>query len=224
MLALLLFLLAGAAPAVDRAAATSALLNGLVADGDPGVAVLVRTNGRTVFERGYGVRDLRTRAPIDSRTRFRLASVTKQMTAAAIMLLVRDGRLRYEDILTRARPGFPAYGSGVTISHLLTHTGGLPDYEQLMERAEKEKGTIWTPERQIRDDEVLALLERETQGLFTPGSHIEVRGPEALVTDPVDELLVLPWNLLDEIVRQQAGFHSRGGRFLVPIPRPALVP
>jgi CubicO group peptidase (beta-lactamase class C family) len=132
--------------------------------------VLVRRNGRTVFERGYGVRDLRTRAPIDLRTRFRLASVTKQMTAAAIMTLVRDGRLRYEDTLTRALPGFPAYGSAVTIRHLLTHTGGLPDYEQLMENAEKEKGPIWTPERQIRDDEVLALLAKETRGTFMPGT------------------------------------------------------
>jgi proline iminopeptidase len=170
MLALALLLFAGAAPAVDREAATSALLKGLVADGEPGLAVLVRKNGRTVFERGYGVRDLRSRAPIDARTRFRLASVTKQMTAAAIMTLVRDDRLRYEDTLTQALPGFPAYGSGVTFRHLLTHTSGLPDYEQLMEKAEKEKGTIWTPENQIRDDEVLALLEKETRGLFTPGT------------------------------------------------------
>ena len=170
MLALAFLLLAGAAPAIDPEAATSALVKGLVADGEPGLAVLVRRNGRTVFEHGYGVRDLRTRAPIDSRTRFRLASVTKQMTAAAIMLLVRDGRLRYEDTLTRALPGFPAYGSGVTIRHLLTHTGGLPDYEQLMENAEKEKGPIWTAEHQIRDDEVLALLEKETHGLFAPGT------------------------------------------------------
>jgi proline iminopeptidase len=170
VLALALLLFAGAAAALDRETATSSLLKGRVADGEPGLAVLVRRNGRTVFERGYGVRDLRSRAPIDARTRFRLASVTKQMTAAAIMTLVRDGRLGYEDTLTRALPGFPAYGSGVTIRHLLTHTSGLPDYEQLMEKAEKENGMIWTPERQIRDDEVLALLEKETRGLFTPGT------------------------------------------------------
>jgi CubicO group peptidase (beta-lactamase class C family) len=169
-LALLLFAGSANAPAVDREAVTSALLKGLVADGEPGLAVLVRRDGRTVFERGYGVRDLRTGAPIDARTRFRLASVTKQMTAAAIMRLARDGRLRYEDTLTRALPGFPAYGSGVTIRHLLTHTSGLPDYEQLMENAEKEKGPIWSPQRQIRDDEVLALLEKETHGLFAPGT------------------------------------------------------
>jgi CubicO group peptidase (beta-lactamase class C family) len=92
------------------------------------------------------------------------------MTAAAIMLLVRDGRLRYEETLTRALPGFPAYGSRVTIRHLLTHTSGLPDYETLMDTVEKEKGPLWTPERQIRDDEVLALLQKETRGLFAPGT------------------------------------------------------
>ncbi len=148
----------------------SALLKGLVADGEPGLAVLVRKNGRTIFERGAGVRELRTLQPIDARTRFRLASVTKQMTAAVIMLLVHEGRVRYEDTLTGALPGFPPYGSGVTIRHLLTHTSGLPDYEQLMENAEKDKGPIWTPERQIGDAEVLDLLEKETRGLFTPGT------------------------------------------------------
>ncbi len=169
LLALLLF--AGAAPATDPEAAASARLKRLVADGDAGLAVLVRRNGRTGFARGYGVRDLRTRAPIDIRTSFRLASVTKQMTAAAIMRLVRDGRLRYEDTLTGALPGFPAYGSRVTIRHLLTHTSGLPDYEVLMDGAQKDKGPIWDPEHQIRDDEVLALLRKETHGLFAPGTR-----------------------------------------------------
>ncbi|HVN02991.1 MAG TPA: serine hydrolase domain-containing protein, partial [Bryobacteraceae bacterium] len=59
----------------------------------PGLAVLVRRDGKTVFERGYGVRDLRTMARIDARTDFRLASFTKQFTAMAIMLLVDDGKL-----------------------------------------------------------------------------------------------------------------------------------
>jgi CubicO group peptidase (beta-lactamase class C family) len=167
---LVLFLFAGATPAIDPAEATSVRLKELVADRDPGLAVLVRKDGRTVLARGFGVRELRTRAPIDGRTGFRLASVTKQMTAAAIMLLVRDGRLRYEDTLTRALPGFPAYGSRVTLRHLLTHTSGLPDYEALMDAAEKEKGPLWTAERQIRDDEVLTLLQKETHGLFAPGT------------------------------------------------------
>jgi CubicO group peptidase (beta-lactamase class C family) len=169
MLVLAVVLLAGAAPPVDHEAVAAAILKGLAAQDQPGLGALIRKDGKTIYEHGYGVRDLRTRAPIDARTGFRLASVTKQFTATAIMLLVRDGRLRYEDTLAQALPGFPPYGSGVTIRHLLTHTSGLPDYEELMDAAEKRKGPQWSPERQIRDDEVLALLQAETHGVFVPG-------------------------------------------------------
>jgi CubicO group peptidase (beta-lactamase class C family) len=67
----------------------------------------VRKSGRTIFQRGYGVRDLRTFTRIDARTDFRLASFTKQFTATAIMLLVRDGKLRYDERLTDLFPDFP---------------------------------------------------------------------------------------------------------------------
>src|SRR5512133_2111359 len=71
-----------------------------VAEGNsPGLAVLVRQDGRTVFERGYGVRELRSRTPIDAGTDFRLASFTKQFTAMSVMLLVHDGKLRYDQTL-----------------------------------------------------------------------------------------------------------------------------
>ncbi len=171
MLALAWLLLAGAAAPVGREAATAAVLDGLVRDDQPGLAVLVRANGRTAFERTYGVRDLRARPRIDARTGFRLASVTKQLTAAVVMLLVRDGRLRYEDTLPAVLPGFPDYARAVTIRHLLTHTSGLPDYETLMDESEKTGAARWTPERQIRDDEVRGLLEKATQPRFAPGTR-----------------------------------------------------
>lgn len=129
----------------------------------PGVAVLVRKDGRTLFERGYGVRDLRSLGPIDAQTDFRLASFTKQFTAMAIMLLVHDGKLRYDETLTEIFPEFPQYGRRITIRHLLTHTSGLPDYEDLM-------GDGWTATHQIDDAEVLSLLERQTKGKFAPGT------------------------------------------------------
>lgn len=72
------------------------IFDGLTNSGAPGAALLVKKNGREVLKRYYGVRDLRTKKPIDSRTNFRIASCTKQFTAMAIMLLVRDGKLRYE--------------------------------------------------------------------------------------------------------------------------------
>jgi CubicO group peptidase (beta-lactamase class C family) len=136
----------------------------------PGFAVLVRKDGHTVFERGYELRDLRTKAKIDARTNFRLASFTKQFTAMAIMLLVHDGKLRYDETLAEIFPDFPEYGKTITVRNLLNHTSGLPDYEDLMDAAEKTKGPIWTPEKQIQDQEALELLKKEKAGKFAPGT------------------------------------------------------
>jgi CubicO group peptidase (beta-lactamase class C family) len=164
-------LAASAALAGDaREAGTAALLQARVREGEPGLAALVRQGGKTVFARGYGLRELRSRRAIDADTNFRLASVTKQFTATAVMLLVKDGKLRYDQALTDVFPSFPAYGRGITIRHLLTHTSGLPDYEELMEAAEKDGAPPWTSERQIQDDEILALLRGARQGRFAPGT------------------------------------------------------
>ena len=105
---------------------------GLKSDRAPGAAVLVLEDGHVVFERGYGVADLRSLRKIDAHTNFRLASCTKQFTAMAIMLLVHDGKLHYEDRLTDVFPDFPEYGKSITIRNLLNHTSGLLDYEDLM--------------------------------------------------------------------------------------------
>lgn len=136
-----------------------------LADGKtPGVAVLVRKKGKTVIARGYGVRDLRTLTPIDARTDFRLASFTKQFTAMSILLLVHDGKLRYDEPLTKIFPDFPVWARAITVRHLLTHTSGLPDYESLMD------GGGWSEAHQIQDDEVLGLLERAAAPKFAAGT------------------------------------------------------
>jgi len=136
----------------------------------PGLAVLVHKNGQRIFERGYGVPDTRSKVKIDARTNFRLASFTKQFTAMATMLLVQDGKLRYDQTLTEIFPDFPAYGKPITVRNLLNHTSGLPDYEELMDAVEKTKGPVWTPEKQIQDAEVLELLKKEKNGKFAPGT------------------------------------------------------
>jgi CubicO group peptidase (beta-lactamase class C family) len=129
----------------------------------PGASVVVLKSGRPLFERAYGVRDLRGNAKITSGTNFRLASFTKQFTAMAVMLLVHDRKLRYEDRITDFFPDFPAYGRAITVRHLLTHTSGLPDYEDLMDNR-------WTAEKQITDQEVLDLLKKEKSPKFAPGA------------------------------------------------------
>ena len=148
------------------------LFEGLVRGDEPGLAV-ARPAGREdgVRARIRGPRPALARRAIDAGTAFRLASVTKQFTATAVMLLVRDGKLRYDDALTDVVPAFPAYGRAITIRHLLTHTSGLPDYEDLMAAAEKGRAPIWTAERQIHDDEVLALL-RDARRAASPRDEL----------------------------------------------------
>jgi CubicO group peptidase (beta-lactamase class C family) len=137
----------------------------------PGAAVLVVRNGRPVFRRGYGVTDLRTLHPIDAKTNFRLASFTKQFTAACIMLLARDGKLQYDDHLTDFFPEFPAYGKSITVRNLLNHTSGLEDYGELMMKQYPDTPPEKVP--QILDAGVLKLMEQQTSGKFAPGTQWE---------------------------------------------------
>src|SRR5436305_1386434 len=136
--------------------------------GAPGAAVLVKKDGKIVLRRNFGLRDLRNKVAIDSQTNFRLASCTKQFTAMAIMLLVHDGKLRYDQRLTDIFPEFPNYGRDITIRNLLNHASGLPDYEELMERIDSGKNPQWTETHQITDAEVLKLLEEQKTGKFSP--------------------------------------------------------
>lgn len=138
---------------------------------EPGLAVVVRKDNQTVFEQGYGLRDLRSSLPIDVHTNFRLASFSKQFTAMAIMLLVHDGKLHYEDRITDIFPEFPAYGRQITIRNLLNHTSGLEDYEDLLMK--EYEGRSWQAIPQIDDEGVLALLEKQSGTKFPPVSQWE---------------------------------------------------
>jgi CubicO group peptidase (beta-lactamase class C family) len=137
----------------------------------PGAAALVIYNGDTVFQRGYGVTDLRTLQKIDAHTNFRLASFTKQFTAASIMLLARDGKLHYDDRVTDFFPEFPAYGKSITVRNLLNHTSGLEDYDDLLMKQYPDTPPEKIP--RIHDAGVLRLMEQQTATKFPPGSQWE---------------------------------------------------
>ncbi len=165
---LMLLLTAFAAANGDTESRIDALFASVKAD-DPGAAVMVIRDGHVVFQRGYGMTDLRTLHKIDEHTNFRLASLTKQFTAMSIMLLVHDGKLRYNESLSEVFPEFPAYGKGVTIRNLLNHTSGLIDYEDLM--AQQYGNTPDEQIPQIHDDGVLKLMEQVKTTKFPPGSQ-----------------------------------------------------
>lgn len=127
----------------------------------PGASLLVLKDGAALVARGYGRSDLEQAIEAGPATAYRLASVSKQFTAAAILLLAQDGKLAIDDPARRWLPALPPAADAITLRHLLTHTSGLVDYEDLM--AESYDG-------QIRDAGVLALLAKENRLYFAPGS------------------------------------------------------
>jgi CubicO group peptidase (beta-lactamase class C family) len=100
-------------------------LGKLSADSLPGMAVLVARDGKIIYQGGFGFADLGQKKPVTAGTRFRIGSVTKQFTAAAILRLADEGKLALADPLEKYFAGFPA---GVTLDHLLTHTSGIHSY------------------------------------------------------------------------------------------------
>jgi CubicO group peptidase (beta-lactamase class C family) len=126
----------------------------------PGAAVLVMRDGEPLVRAAYGLADMETRTPATPTTNYRLASVTKQFTAAAILLLAEDGRLKLEDRARKWLPSLPRAAEPVTIRHLLTHTSGLIDYEDVIPEGFKP---------QLHDADVLRLLESQDRTYFHPG-------------------------------------------------------
>jgi CubicO group peptidase (beta-lactamase class C family) len=154
-------------PAASEAIQNICAAAGLVPGNIPGAAVLVLNRNGVLFERGYGVTDLRSARAINTNANFRLASCTKQFTAMAIMLLVHDGKLRYESRLTDVFPDFPEYGRAISIRNLLNHTSGLQDYEDLMPTPDP---AVPVEQVQINDAGVLDLLKRQRSTKFASGT------------------------------------------------------
>jgi N-acyl-D-amino-acid deacylase len=94
----------------------------------PGVAVGVVQKGVTTMAQGYGLANVEHEVRVTPATIFQSGSVGKQFTAAAVMLLVEDGKLSLNDPLTKFFPEAPQHWQRITVRHLLTHTSGLPDY------------------------------------------------------------------------------------------------
>ncbi len=114
----------------DLERSVDALVDPQVTAHGPGMAVAVVEQGKPVFLKAYGLADIRKTASITPRTSFDLASVTKQFTAMAIMILHDRGRLSFDDDVRKYLPEIPVYDASrpIRIRNLLQHTSGLPEY------------------------------------------------------------------------------------------------
>jgi CubicO group peptidase (beta-lactamase class C family) len=130
----------------------------------PGASLLVVHDGKVDYMKGYGMAEVDTRVPVGAGTNFRLASLSKQFTATAIMLLKIDGKLRYDDDITTLLPNLPSFAHGVTVRNLLNHTGGLPDYEDFVPDTQ----TV-----QAHDRDIPALIAHAKAPKFAAGTKYD---------------------------------------------------
>lgn len=148
-------------------AAESARIDALVQQRmrDPaavGLSVAVARGAEFVYSKASGIVDLEFSIPADEQSLFRIGSVTKQFTAAAILKLAERGKLSVDDPLTKFLPDYPTHGRELTLRHLLTHTGGVPNYTDLGPRWEVNKA------RELPDEELVALW-KDMEPDFAPG-------------------------------------------------------
>ncbi|MGI9471770.1 MAG: serine hydrolase [Rubripirellula sp.] len=115
------------APPEDPSVVTNAVFGDASFDEMPGLCVLVARDGKTIFEGALGLADAESGRKLDVNSKFRIGSVTKQFTAAAILKLVEEGKISVDDTLDKFLPKFPR-AADVTIHQLLTHTSGIPSY------------------------------------------------------------------------------------------------
>ena len=162
LLVLLLIATTAMAETDPRSAKIDALFTDFNRADVPGAVLMVIQNGKILKEQGYGLCDLGKKTPCAADTNFRLASLTKEFTAMAILMLAQDKKLSLDDPITKFFPEFPEYGRSITVSELLTHRSGLIDYEDVIP-----SGTIIP----VSDQNVLSLLRKEEKTYFTPGSQ-----------------------------------------------------
>jgi CubicO group peptidase (beta-lactamase class C family) len=132
----------------------------------PGCAVGVAEDGKAVLEKAYGMADLEHDAPNAADTIFEAGSVSKQFTAAAVLLLAREGKLSLDDQARKHIPELPDYGRPLTIRHMLTHTSGLRDWGEV-------EGIAGWPRtsRVYTHAHVLDIVSRQKSLNFEPGTN-----------------------------------------------------
>jgi len=132
----------------------------------PGCAVGIMKDGQIVLEKAYGMADLQHDIPNTIETVFENGSVSKQFTAAAIVLLALDGKLTLDDDVREHIPEVPDYGEKITLRHLMTHTSGLRDWGSVASISGWPRH-----ERSHNHDDVLNIISRQAALNFHPGTE-----------------------------------------------------
>jgi CubicO group peptidase (beta-lactamase class C family) len=169
--------------------------------GTPGAAVAVIRDGKVVFQKGYGIANLEYDVPISPVTVFHVASVSKQFTAMALVLLEQEGKLSLEDDIRKYLPELPDYGHKITIRNLLQHTSGIRDQWQTLSLAG------WRMDDVITQKQILRMLFHQKELNFEPGTkHLYSNGGFTLAAEIVARVSGKPLPVFcDERIFQPLG-------------------
>jgi len=132
----------------------------------PGCVVGVARDGATIVERAYGMADIEKGVPAHPDGIYEAGSISKQFTAAAVMLLVRDGRLSLTDDIRKYLPEMPDYGTPITIEQLIHHISGLRDWGSIVAMEGWPRNS-----RNMNNNDVLAIASRQRHLNYAPGAH-----------------------------------------------------
>lgn len=159
-----------------------------VTDDAPGVSVAVSWNDEIVYARGAGMANLEHGLPLTPTSVFQVASVSKQVTAFAVLLLVADGEVDLDADIRTYIPDFPPTDAVITVRHLLDHTSGLRERNTLAEMAG------WLPDDIRTEDKMRALVKRQTGVNFPAGDEVEYSNTGyALLAEIVEQVSGQPF-------------------------------
>lgn len=150
----------------DQVGRIDAIFSDYAGADSPGYAVGVVREGKLVFGRGYGMADLDNHVPITPETAFHLASLSKQFTAAAVALLIMDGKLSLETPVSKYFPQAKKFDADLRIKHLMYFTSGIPDYTTQSRR----NGDPWFSWYYFTVDDAIDASLSADKLMFAPGS------------------------------------------------------
>lgn len=165
--------------------------------------VLVGVHGNAVYKEAFGYSDLRAKIPLDVRSVFQIASVTKQFTAVAVMMLRERGLLDYDDSVQKFITGFPY--KNITVRQLLAHRSGLPNYMYFA-------GKFWKNKRKpLTNEDLLVMMQRYRPGMeFLPDRRYKYSNTGyAVLASIIEKVSGLPYDeFLEENIFRPLGMNS----------------
>ena len=145
----------------------------------PGASFLISRNGKILYKKALGLSNLELNVPMHTENVFQIASMTKQFTAIAILILEEKGKLKVTDEITKFLPNYPTQGHKITIHHLLTHTSGIKDFTRV-------RGLNTIAQKNQTPSQMIAFFKNESMD-FAPGKKFKYNNSGYLILGAIIE-------------------------------------